>query len=162
MRSGPYTIIRIKRLEELKNHEVYPKKPVTGSLKKIDGPFLWVGFNCLKATEPLWRNNLLFTILNLRTRKDWPWSHPVVLNPGPLDWKSSTLTTRPLLHKVIAFLLPWRSHELKLFPSSNTSEIVGSFKCDMTRIWYAHSTSRQTDMYVVKGVWLSKHNRIVF
>ena len=29
-----------------------------------------------------------------------PWSHPVVLNTGPLDWQSSTLTTRPLLHKV--------------------------------------------------------------
>ena len=28
----------------------------------------------------------------------WPWSHPVVLNTGPLDWKSSVLlTTRPLL-----------------------------------------------------------------
>ena len=28
-----------------------------------------------------------------------PWSHPVVLNTGPLDWESSTLITRPLLHK---------------------------------------------------------------
>ena len=27
-----------------------------------------------------------------------PWSHPVVLNTGPLDWESSALTTRPLLH----------------------------------------------------------------
>ena len=37
-----------------------------------------------------------------RPRKDErlsrPWSHPVVLNTGPLDWESSTLTTRPLLH----------------------------------------------------------------
>ena len=36
-----------------------------------------------------------------RPRKDerlsWPWSHPVVLNTGPLDWESSALTTRPLL-----------------------------------------------------------------
>ena len=24
-----------------------------------------------------------------------PWSHPVVLNTGPLDWESSALTTRP-------------------------------------------------------------------
>ena len=31
-------------------------------------------------------------------RLSQPWSHPVVLNTGPLDWKSSTLTTRPLLH----------------------------------------------------------------
>ena len=27
-----------------------------------------------------------------------PWSDPVVLNTGPLDWEFSTLTTRPLLH----------------------------------------------------------------
>ena len=25
------------------------------------------------------------------------WNHPLVLNTGPLDWESSTLTTRPLL-----------------------------------------------------------------
>ena len=35
-----------------------------------------------------------------RPRKDErlsrPWNHPVVLNTGPLDWESSTLTTRPL------------------------------------------------------------------
>ena len=29
--------------------------------KKLYGPFLWMGFNCLKATEPLWRDSLLFT-----------------------------------------------------------------------------------------------------
>ena len=28
-----------------------------------------------------------------------PWGHPVVLNMGPLNWKSSVLTTRPLLHE---------------------------------------------------------------
>ena len=27
-----------------------------------------------------------------------PWSRPVVLNSGSLDWEFSTLTTRPLLH----------------------------------------------------------------
>ena len=38
-----------------------------------------------------------------RPRKDErlsrPWSHPVVLSMGPLDWESSALTTWPLLHK---------------------------------------------------------------
>ena len=29
--------------------------------KKPYGPFLWMGFNCLKATEPLRGDNLLFT-----------------------------------------------------------------------------------------------------
>ena len=44
-----------------------------------------------------------------RPRKDErlsrPWSHPVVLNTGPLDWESSTLTTRPLLHFFFFFLV---------------------------------------------------------
>ena len=29
--------------------------------KKPYGPFLWMGFNCLKATEPLQGDSLLFT-----------------------------------------------------------------------------------------------------
>ena len=43
-------------------------------------------------------SSLLFT-----TKFPWkderliqPWSHPVVLNTRPLDFESSTLTTRPL------------------------------------------------------------------
>ena len=43
----------------------------------------------------------IFLVLILSTSKDErlnrPWSHPVLLNTEPLDWKSSTLTTRPLL-----------------------------------------------------------------
>ena len=27
-----------------------------------------------------------------------PWSHPVILSRGPLDWESSVLITRTLLH----------------------------------------------------------------
>ena len=52
-----------------------------------------------------------FTFYHLVPRSSWysfyqpwkderlsqPWSHPVVLNTGPLDWESSALTTRPLL-----------------------------------------------------------------
>ena len=42
-----------------------------------------------------------------RPRKDerlsWPCSHPVVLNPGLLDWESGTLTTRSLLHELKTF-----------------------------------------------------------
>ena len=32
------------------------------------------------------------------------WSHPVVLNAGPLDWESSTLTTRPLFLRLLCSL----------------------------------------------------------
>ena len=31
------------------------------NLKKLYDHFLWMGFNCLKATEPLRGGNLLFT-----------------------------------------------------------------------------------------------------
>ena len=32
------------------------------TLKKLYGPFLWMEFNCLKATEPQRGDSLLFTI----------------------------------------------------------------------------------------------------
>ena len=31
--------------------------------KKLYGPFLWMGFNCLKAIEPLQGGTLLFTLI---------------------------------------------------------------------------------------------------
>ena len=75
-------------------------------------PFFMDGFNCLKATATSRRQ---FTFYHIFPRNSWysfywpwkderlsqPWSHPVVLNTGPLDWESSALTTRPLLHKPI-------------------------------------------------------------
>ena len=65
-------------------------------------------FNCLKATTTSRRQ---FTFCHsvprnswysfYQPRKDerlsWPWSHPVVLYMGLLDWESSALTTRSLL-----------------------------------------------------------------
>ena len=82
--------------------------PLKTKTKKLYGPFLWMGFNCLKARVTSRRQ---FTFYHSVPRNSWysfyrprkderlsrPWSHPVVLNTGPLDWKSSTLTTRPLL-----------------------------------------------------------------
>ena len=73
--------------------------------KKLYGPFLWMGFNCIKGTEPPRRDSLLFTtqetgvfgihliILGRMKGCPLPSSHPVVLNLGLLDWESSTLTT---------------------------------------------------------------------
>ena len=68
-------------------------------------------FNCLKARATLRRQ---FTFYHKVPRnscyplyRPWkderlsqPWSHSVVLNTGPLDWESSTLSTRPLLHEM--------------------------------------------------------------
>ena len=60
---------------------------------------------------PLWWVSLLFTTKfpaipsicsfyqpQKDERLSWPWNHPMVLNMQPLDWKSTTLTTRPFLH----------------------------------------------------------------
>ena len=79
-------------------------------LKKLYDPFLWMVFNCLRATATLRRQ---FTFYHSVPTNSWhsfyrpwkdeslslPWSHPVILNMGSLAWESSTLTTRPLLHK---------------------------------------------------------------
>ena len=79
---------------------------------KLYGHFLWMEFNYLKATATSRRQ---FTFYHSVPRTSWysfyqplkderlsqPWSHPVALNMGSLDWESSTLTTRPLLHKLL-------------------------------------------------------------
>ena len=62
--------------------------------------------------EPLHGRSLLFTTkfpeIPVIHFIYWPqkdgrlvktWSHLVVLNTGPLDWESSSLTTRPLFHQ---------------------------------------------------------------
>ena len=69
-------------------------------LKKLYGPFLWMGFNCLNPTATSRRQ---FTFYHSVPRNSWysfhqPWSHPLILNMGPLDWESGALATRPLLH----------------------------------------------------------------
>ena len=83
------------------------KTPIYKNLK-LYGLFLWMGFNCHKATESLWGGILLFTTrfpeipgthlidLGRMKRLSRPRSHPVVLITVPLDWESSTLTTMPL------------------------------------------------------------------
>ena len=68
-----------------------------------------MGFNCLKATTATSRRQ--FTFYHSVPRNSWysfyrprkderlsrPWSHPVVLNTGLLDWESSTLIFKNIL-----------------------------------------------------------------
>ena len=74
---------------------------------KLYGPFLWMSSTASRL-EPLGGHSLLFTTKFpeipgicpfYRSRRDGrhsrAWSHPVVLNTGPLDWEYSALTTRP-------------------------------------------------------------------
>ena len=56
-----------------------------------------MGFNCLNATKPLGGDSWYsFDQPQKDERLNSPWSQPIVLNLGPLDWESSTLTTGPL------------------------------------------------------------------
>ena len=65
------------------------------SRKKLCGPFLWMGFNCLKARATSKRQFNFYHLVPRNSwysfyqpRKDeslnWPWSHPVVLNTRTL------------------------------------------------------------------------------
>ena len=85
---------------------------------KLYGPFSWMGFNCLKAIAISRRQFTFYHsvpriswCLFYRPRKDErlgrPWRYPVVLNTGPLDWESSTLTARPLLWLLHTCILLW-------------------------------------------------------
>ena len=78
--------------------------------KNFKAPFYGWGSIASKL-EPIWGGSLLFTTKlpeipgiysfyqpQKDERLSQPWSHPVVLNTGPLDWESSALTTRPLFH----------------------------------------------------------------
>ena len=72
--------------------------------QKLYGPFLWMGFNYLKATATSKRQ---FTFYHSVPRNSWysfyrprkderlsrPWTHLMILNTELLDWESSTLTT---------------------------------------------------------------------
>ena len=110
------------------------QKQLKTLLKKFYGPFLQMGFNCLKATAISRRQ---FNFYHSVPRNSWcsfyrplkdeklsrPWSHPMVLNTGRLDWEIQrlnhqairplglitrplgliALTTRPLVIKQVMF-----------------------------------------------------------
>ena len=105
------------RVTKIYTHYTFEQACFKRDLKTLWPLFLWMGFNCLKATATSRRQ---FTFYHSVPRNSWysfyrlrkderlnrSWSHPVVLSTGPLDWESSALTTRPLLHTVnISFLL---------------------------------------------------------
>ena len=86
--------------------------------KKLYDPFLWTGFNCLKATAISRRKFTCYHSVASNSRYSFyqprkderlsrPRSHPVDLNTGPLDWESSALTTSPLCYT------SWKSQDQK-------------------------------------------------
>ena len=102
--------------------------------KKIYGPFLWMGFNCLKTKERLWRESLLFTtkpleipgteLINLRGMKGW-------VNLGATQW---FLTQNPWIGNPASLPL---GHcftiKLIVFFCQTTTRI--NFKGTLMQIW---------------------------
>ena len=104
------------------------------TFKNFMVPFLWLVFNCLKASATSRRQ---FTFYHLVPRYSWysfyrprkneelsrPWSHPLVLNMESLDSKSSILTTRQP-----GWVLCWPSL-LLFFTLEDLSEHSHIYKC---------------------------------
>ena len=70
-------------------HKQIIKKNAVISKEKLYGPFLWIGFNCLKATEPLrqWHDTVSFSLFSLQEF--------LVLNWSTLDRRKAELTLKP-------------------------------------------------------------------
>ena len=77
-----FKLLALKLLFNLVSNSHHTRWGLTTlSLKKLYGPFLWMGFNCLKAAEPLRWGSLLFTtkfpeipgnhLIDLGRIKDW-------------------------------------------------------------------------------------------
>ena len=70
---------------------------------KLYGPFLWMGFNCLKATKPLQEDSLLFTtqspevsgtqLTPEESKVELILEPTIGFEPELLDWEFSALTT---------------------------------------------------------------------
>ena len=118
-----------------------------------------MGFNCLKSTEPLRGDSLLFTTKFPRSswysfiqprkneRLSQTLNHPVVLNLGPLDWESSAPTTRPLLHAGILRILSFFEIQIQYF------------KVDM-KISFPIIKSTFKDIYFFGALnWVTVHNQ---
>ena len=63
--------------------------------------WFWVRVELMAWTQSVRANTMCirsFCYASKDERLSRPWSYPVILNMGPLNWESSTLTTRPLPH----------------------------------------------------------------
>ena len=115
---GDYFIVKLKLVQYIFSVSLLLwayQRGICGTLKKTLCPFLWMGFNCLKAAEPLQRNSLLFTtkiseipgthLINLGRIKGWvgQWFWTRTLGLGIQCLK----TTWPLLHNCSVKHLWW-------------------------------------------------------
>ena len=119
-----------------------------------------MGFNCLKATglQSHFEETLYFLpfssqdllVLVESTSGGWrlsqPWSYPVVLNLGPLDWESTAITTRPLLHCFVRFVEKY----------SQISLLIDFWNLDISTLspFPEHMTLNTTESGEVKRIYV--------
>ena len=139
--------------------------------EKLYGPFLWMEFHCLNSTEPIWGDSLLFTT---ESPGVVPWSHLVVFNLVPLDWKSSSLNSRPLQDEVqiklykneqLPSLKPkwrywWPTVAVYLFFTSKANQKKSHFQGGwVIIIWHEGTKNRCKKVYQFKTIFcLVGHN----
>ena len=84
-------------------------------------------------------------------RLSQPWCHPMLLNLGPLDWESSTLTTRPLLHDMQKPCMPNDMQKIKF--------ISYSFLLTYTlqSLWIYLTTPTWNDWRNLQLLWAPKY-----
>ena len=96
---------------------------------------LWMGFNSLKATEPLQRDSLFFTTnspgvpgTHFIDCGSQTWSQPVVLNSRPNDWESSALTIGHCINSrsKCSWFKPWL-HTWLSFGTQFLSKVLSDF-----------------------------------
>ena len=80
------------------------KKTINFMVPFTDGTQLYQGYRATtRRVYFLPLSTKQFLVLVESTSETWKaeslWSHPGVLNPGGLDWESSTLNTKSLFHK---------------------------------------------------------------
>ena len=121
------------------------------------GPFLCMELNCLKPRATSRRQFTFYNLLPINSwysfyqpRKDeklsWAWSHPLVLNTGPLYWEFSTLANRPLFHTFLLY------HSVHRGNNSSIKNIPPSLSCQ-SPLKSANCPSslffRQSPLYIV-------------
>ena len=141
--------------------------------EKLYGQFFWMEFHCLNTTEPIWRErerereSLLFTTELPEFMLSQTWSHPAVFDQGPLDWKSSSLNTRPLQNEMeikilkneqLASLTPkwrywWPTVAFSHFVICKVSQNISHFQGGYALIWHEGTMNHCKKVYPLQTIF---------
>ena len=120
-------------------------------LKKLYDPFLWIGFNFLKATEPLWEESLLLTTKSAET----PGTHLIDLRrmAGPSLESPSFESATPKLG--IKCLIYWATFSISSWKSKQNELFFKKTEGFTTAHWYIEispATTKKLQHFLIE--WL--------